>query len=67
MPVGISKSSREKYRSALRQIDKAIIELGEGLRYDTDTNQKLIRVTISELREASKRIRARMKKGGENV
>lgn len=68
MPVGVSKSSREKYKAALREIDRAIVDLGEGLRYDTDTNKKFIKITISELRDAAKRIRKRMREGGdENV
>lgn len=64
MPVAVTGSSRSKYSRALRNIDEAIVEVGEALRLDAEADAKVMKVVLNELRDASKRIRRRLNEIG---
>jgi hypothetical protein len=56
MPVLTSPRGRDKYRTALMEIDMALINLGEGLREDLETDREALRVIYEELSDARRRL-----------
>ncbi|MEM3447264.1 MAG: hypothetical protein QXP38_00060 [Nitrososphaerota archaeon] len=62
MPVAVTPRSRRKYIAALRDIDEAIVLLGEGMREDAEADSKAIRIAVEELADAARRVRKRIGK-----
>ncbi|MEM4449338.1 MAG: hypothetical protein QXQ33_00740 [Nitrososphaerota archaeon] len=61
MVVAVTEKSRRLYAKALREIDNAVIDIGEALRYDSETDVRFVKVAIEELKDAAKRVKKRMK------
>ncbi|MEM0381419.1 MAG: hypothetical protein QW580_01960 [Nitrososphaerota archaeon] len=60
MPVAVSPEARRKYAEALRDIDEAVVLLGEALREDAEADAKAVRIAVEELIDAAERIRRRV-------
>lgn len=58
--MAVSPEARRKYAKALRDIDEAIVLLGEALREDAEADAKAVRIAVEELIDAAERIRRRV-------
>jgi hypothetical protein len=64
MPILVSPRSRNKYRAAAMEIDMALINIGEALREDLDTDKEALEIIYEELRDARKRLAKLVKEKG---
>jgi hypothetical protein len=56
MPLFTTPRSRKKYRAAVMEIDMALINVGEALREDLDTDKEALEIIYEELRDAKERL-----------